>query len=56
MMEADAVVLSPAPIPVNTLADHIRVIVPVVHVIGYAAKPHNIFEAIHEGYRIASEI
>jgi NADPH-dependent 2,4-dienoyl-CoA reductase/sulfur reductase-like enzyme len=53
LLEADSVVLSPAPAPDNTLAQQLKDVMPEVHVIGDAAKPRGIFEAIHEGYRIA---
>jgi pyruvate/2-oxoglutarate dehydrogenase complex dihydrolipoamide dehydrogenase (E3) component len=56
LLEADSVVLSPAPVPDNTLAEQLRDVVPEMHVIGDATKPRGIFEAIHEGYRIASEL
>jgi len=56
LLEADSVVLSPAPIPDNTLAQQLKDVVPEVHIIGDASKPRGIFEAIHEGYRITSEL
>lgn len=56
LLEADSVVLSPAPVPDNTLAEQLKDVVPEVHVIGDAAKPRGIFEAVHEGYRIACEL
>jgi len=56
LVEADSVVLSPAPTTYNRLAEPLKGLVPEVHVIGDAVKPRGIFEAIHEGYRVASEI
>ncbi|MBM4454489.1 MAG: FAD-binding protein [Chloroflexi bacterium] len=54
LLQADSVVLSPAPVPDNVLAQQLKDVVPELHVIGDASKPRGIFEAIHEGYRIAS--
>jgi len=56
LLEADSVILSPAPVPDNMLAEQLKDILPEIHIIGDAAKPRGIFEAIHEGYRIASEL
>ena len=55
-MEADTVVLSPAPSPDNRLAEELRGRVPELHVIGDAEAPRTVAAAIHEGFRVGREL
>ena len=56
LVEANSVVLAPAPRPDNQLAEQLKGIVPELHVIGDCAEPRGIIDAIHEGFRVACEL
>jgi len=56
LVQADSVVLAPMPKPDNRLAEQLKDITPELHVIGDCAEPRGIADAIHEGFRIASEL
>jgi len=55
-VEADTVILSPAPSPDNRLAAELRERVPELFVIGDADVPRTIAAAIHEGFRVGREL
>ena len=55
-MEADTVILSPAPSPDNRLAEQLRGLVPELYVIGDAETPRTIAAAIHDGFRVGREL
>jgi len=46
------VVLAPAPSSDNQLAEQAKDLVSEVHIIGDAAKPRSIADAIHEGFQV----
>lgn len=52
LVEADSVVLAPAPQSQNQLEERLKALVPEVHVIGDCAKPRGIADAIHEGFEV----
>jgi len=56
LVEANSVVLAPAPRPDNQLAEQLKDIVPELHVIGDCADPRGIIDAIHEGFRVGREL
>lgn len=52
LVQADSVVLAPAPQPQNQLEERLKTLVPELHVIGDCAKPRGIADAIHEGFQV----
>ena len=56
LVEADSVVLAPAPASDNQLAEQLKGLVPELHIIGDSAEPRGIADAIHEGFRVACEL
>jgi NADPH-dependent 2,4-dienoyl-CoA reductase/sulfur reductase-like enzyme len=56
LVEADSVVLAPAPGSDNQLAEQLKGLVPEMHIIGDSAEPRGIADAIHEGFRVACEL
>ena len=56
LVEADSVVLAPAPGSDNQLAEQLKGLVPELHIIGDSAEPRGIADAIHEGFRVACEL
>jgi NADPH-dependent 2,4-dienoyl-CoA reductase/sulfur reductase-like enzyme len=55
-IEADTVILSPAPSPDHRLAAQLRERVPELYVIGDADTPRTIADAIREGFRVGREL
>jgi 2,4-dienoyl-CoA reductase-like NADH-dependent reductase (Old Yellow Enzyme family)/thioredoxin reductase len=56
MVEANSVVLAPAPSPDTELAEQLKGVVPELQVIGDSVSPRGIADAIHEGFRVACEL
>ena len=56
MVEANSVVLSPAPSPDTELAEQLEGVVPELHIIGDSVSPRGFADAIHEGFRVACEL
>ena len=56
LVNADSVVLSPAPSSNGQLAEQINGLVTELYIIGDCAKPRGIADAIHEGFQVGCEL